>query len=53
MITSKLGKMLIGANLINDEQLNKALSTQQKEGGKLGSVLVKLGYISEDKLLNF
>ena len=53
MITSKLGKMLIGANLINDEQLNKALSTQQKEGGKLGSILIKLGYISEDKLLNF
>ncbi|MBI5182153.1 MAG: type IV-A pilus assembly ATPase PilB [Nitrospirae bacterium] len=53
MITTKLGKMLVGANLISDEQLNKALLNQQKEGGKLGSVLIKLGYIAEDKLLNF
>ncbi|MBI3354092.1 MAG: type IV-A pilus assembly ATPase PilB [Nitrospirae bacterium] len=53
MLTNKLGDMLVNAKLINEEQLKKALSTQQKEGGKLGSILVKLGYVTEDKLLNF
>ncbi|MEK6681086.1 MAG: type IV-A pilus assembly ATPase PilB [Nitrospirota bacterium] len=52
MLTNKLGDMLVNAKLINEEQLKKALSTQQKEGGKLGSILVKLGYVTEDKLLN-
>ncbi len=53
MLTNKLGDMLVNAKLLNEEQLKKALSTQQKEGGKLGSILVKLGYVTEDKLLNF
>jgi type IV pilus assembly protein PilB len=53
MVVSKLGKMLVNAKLITDEQLQNALATQQKEGGRLGSVLMKLGYIKEQDLLQF
>ncbi len=53
MIKSKLGRMLIAANLVTEEQIDKALSIQQREGGRLGSILVRLGYISEQTLLEF
>ena len=53
MIISKLGKMLVSDSLITEEQLEKALAYQQKEGGRLGSILVKIGYIQEHTLLQF
>jgi type IV pilus assembly protein PilB len=45
--------MLVSSGLITDEQLKKALSTQKIEGGRLGSILVKLGFVQEDKLMAF
>jgi type IV pilus assembly protein PilB len=53
MVPEKLAKLLVNACLINEEQLQKAMLTQKKEGGKLGSILVKLGFIEENKLLAF
>ena len=53
MVQEKLGKLLISARLINEEQLQKAIFTQKKEGGRLGSILVKLGFMEENKLLTF
>lgn len=53
MVPEKLGKLLVNSHLINEEQLQKAMLTQKKEGGKLASILVKLGYIEEAKLLSF
>ena len=53
MVISKLGKMLVSDSLITEAQLEKALAYQQKEGGRLGSILVKLGYIQEQTLLQF
>jgi type IV pilus assembly protein PilB len=53
MVPEKMGKLLVGARLINEEQLQKAMLTQKKEGGRLGSILVKLGFIEENKLLAF
>lgn len=49
----KLGEMLISARVITQEQLKQALSLQKREGGRLGSSLVKLGYITEEKLVAF
>jgi type IV pilus assembly protein PilB len=49
----KLGQMLISTNLITEEQLKQALTLQKKEGGRLGSSLVKLGYVNEEKLVAF
>src|SRR4030066_881135 len=45
--------MLVSDSLITEEQLEKALAYQQKEGGRLGSILVKIGYIQEHTLLQF
>jgi len=49
----KLGEMLIRAGIIDEFQLNSALSHQRNLGGRLGNSLVKLGYISENRLLSF
>ena len=49
----RLGEMLVSAKLINETQLSQALQEQKMNGGRLGSHLVKLGYISEDDLINF
>ena len=51
--TARLGELLVKANLITDEQLKKALQQQDNSGGRLGSNLVKLGYVSEDDITSF
>ncbi|MDA8169010.1 MAG: type IV-A pilus assembly ATPase PilB [Nitrospiraceae bacterium] len=45
--------MLISAQVITEEQLKQALALQKREGRRLGTALVKLGYITEEKLVNF
>lgn len=49
----KLGQILIASSIITEEQLKQALNLQKKEGGRLGTNLVKLGFITEDKLVTF
>lgn len=49
----RLGEMLVSTKLISEAQLNQALQEQKMNGGRLGSKLVQLGYISEDDLVNF
>jgi len=49
----KLGEMLMEAGIIHEYQLNSALSYQRHWGGRLGDSLIKLGYLTEDTLLNF
>ncbi|MBI4726651.1 Flp pilus assembly complex ATPase component TadA [candidate division TA06 bacterium] len=49
----KIGDMLLKAGMISPEQLDKALKEQQSTGSKLGSVLAKLGFITEDEILQF
>ncbi|HLF86218.1 MAG TPA: type IV-A pilus assembly ATPase PilB [Nitrospiria bacterium] len=53
MIADKLGKLLVGASLLTDEQLEKASLAQKKDGGRLGSIIVKLGYLDEGSLIRF
>src|SRR5262249_43076885 len=50
---SRLGDRLIAEGLITREQLQQALAAQKGTRDKLGSILVRLGAISEDKLLGF
>jgi FlaA1/EpsC-like NDP-sugar epimerase len=52
-VTKKLGHHLVQANLVTEEKVQEALALQKKEGGRLGSKLIKLGYISEEKLVSF
>jgi type IV pilus assembly protein PilB len=48
-----LGEVLVEAGLISKEQLKEALIAQKETGGRLGFNLVRLGYISSDKLTSF
>ena len=52
-VTKKLGQLLIQADLVTEDKIQEALSLQKKEGGRLGSKLIKLGYITEEKLVSF
>ncbi|MFC1594481.1 hypothetical protein ACFL38_04055 [Candidatus Omnitrophota bacterium] len=42
-----LGQILLSRGIITSEQLKDALGVQKKEGGVLGEILVKLGYLTE------
>ena len=44
----KLGEILISEGLIDDVQLRSAMGHQKNWGGKLGSSLVELGFITEE-----
>jgi hypothetical protein len=46
----RLGAWLLSKGKITDEQLQRALQHQSFFGGRLGSSLIKLGYIDEDVL---
>ena len=52
-VGAKLGRRLLDANLVTEEQVQEALALQENEGGRLGAKLIKLGYISEEKMLSF
>ena len=52
-MAAKLGQLLIASNIISEDQLREALILQRKEGGRLGTNLVKLGHITEEKLVTF
>jgi type IV pilus assembly protein PilB len=49
----RIGELLINAKLISNDQLAHALSEQKTNPGRLGSTLVRLGYLSSDDLVNF
>ena len=53
MDSLRLGQMLVKANLITPEQLEEALTVQKTSGGRIGSNLAKLGYISEEKIASY
>lgn len=44
----RLGELLVKAGVISDVQLKAALQEQKQWGGKLGDILVRLKYVSED-----
>jgi type IV pilus assembly protein PilB len=49
----KLGQILLEEGMISEEQLEKAIEEQTKSNDSLGSILVKLGYITDDVLYHF
>ncbi len=46
----RLGEILLKESLITQDQLDKALEFQKSNGGKLGSCLTKMGYITDDDI---
>lgn len=49
-MTIKTGHLLVASGIITREQLSEALNAQRLEGGKLGDVLQKLGYVDEETI---
>jgi len=49
-MSSRLGEILVKDSLITADQLKQALDYQTKNGGRLGTCLVKLGLISDDDI---
>ncbi len=52
-MASKIGQLLVNSQIISEDQLNEAIGLQRREGGRLGANLIKLGYITEEKLVSF
>lgn len=49
----KIGEMLLEAEIITPSQLQEALRHQRIAGGRMGSNLVALGFVSENVLMDF
>src|SRR5271170_3082087 len=49
-MSSRLGEILVKDSLISSDQLKQALDYQKKNGGRLGTCLVKLGLVSDEDI---
>jgi len=45
--------MLVKAQLITEVQLDEAINLQRREGGKLGSIVVRLGFCADQDIVSF
>ncbi|MBI4423846.1 MAG: type II secretion system protein GspE, partial [Elusimicrobia bacterium] len=52
-LSKRLGDLMVETGVLTLEQLQQALALQQKEGAKLGAILVDRGFITEVQLLEF
>jgi len=50
--SKRLGQILIEEGLIGPVQLDEALAKQQEEGGFIGEILVRLGFITQDTVVS-
>jgi len=48
----KLGELLTKAKLISPQQLERALEEQKQAGGRVGEHLVRLGFVTEEDILD-
>src|SRR5512139_690481 len=47
---TQIGELLVKENLITTDQLEVALKHQRQNGGRLGSILINLGYVEDDDI---
>jgi len=52
-MSQRLGDLLVKEKVISQEQLEQALKTQRESNCRLGSALVRLGFLSEEDVTNF
>ncbi|PYY01847.1 MAG: type IV-A pilus assembly ATPase PilB [Acidobacteria bacterium] len=52
-MSQRLGDLLVREKVINHDQLTQALRKQRETGGRLGSVLVKMGLLTDEEVTNF
>lgn len=48
----KLGERLVAKGLINNDDVQRALDVQHQAGGRIGSILIRMGAVSEDIILS-
>jgi hypothetical protein len=46
-----LGQVLKGMELVSESLIQEALSIQRLQAGRIGQILLKLGYVSKDEIL--
>jgi len=47
---TQIGELLVKENFITTDQLEIALKHQRQNGGRLGSILINLGYVEDDDI---
>src|SRR3989338_4300339 len=47
----KLGQLLLQQGLITEDQLNRAISIQKQDQGRIGEIFIKLGIIKEEDMV--
>src|SRR5207302_1906352 len=52
-MSQRLGDLLVKEKVITPEQLEHAVKTQKQNNCRLGSALVKLGYLTDEDVTNF
>jgi len=52
-VNRRLGDLLVADGLLTQDQLHKALGEQRGSTEKLGSILIRLGFINEEQLIGF
>src|SRR5918912_1402639 len=52
-MSQRLGDLLVKEKIITPEQLQQAVKVQKETNCRLGSVLVKLGFLSDEDVTNF
>jgi type IV pilus assembly protein PilB len=52
-VNPRLLELLVKENLLSQEQAGKAVADQRRSGERLATVLTRLGFLSEDELLDF
>jgi type IV pilus assembly protein PilB len=52
-VSTKLGELLVRANIVTAEQIEQAMKVQNQDGGRLGYTLIKLGFVDEGEITQF
>jgi hypothetical protein len=50
IVSKQLGELLLERGILKKEQLEKAIKMQKEKGGLLGTILVSLGYATEEEI---
>ena len=47
----RVGDLLVEAGAITEEELQEALAYQKENGGRIGNVILEMGFISQELLI--
>lgn len=50
VVSKQLGELLLERGVLKKEQLERAMKIQKEKGGLLGTILVSLGYATEEQI---